>query len=293
MVDSISKAMELARNRNRGHHNAHGVRWPESVVPQHQSAFAQAQPEYDEVEPEFPELEPAFPDARSVEVTAQTLERNRLIGGLTDQRVIDCYSLLRARLLHRVRQRDLKTIGVTSPSARDGKTLTATNLAISVALGGTHSVLLVDADIRRPSVASLFGLKVSAGLSSYLSGDVQLNEVLLKPPIDNLVILPGNIDPSLRPEALSSDRMLELIAELRARAHGCLVIFDLCPALVGGDVVTFAPNLDGTLLVVAEHRTNETALERTLPLLEGANVIGTVLNFAEDVMSSDDYYSGR
>ncbi len=293
MVDSISKAMELARIRNQGHHNAHGVRWPESAVANRQSAVAGAQPEYLESEPEFPELEPAFPDARPVEVSTQTLERNRLIGGLTDQRVIDCYSLLRARLLHRVRQRDLKTIGVTSPSARDGKTLTATNLAISIALGGTHSVLLVDADIRRPSVAGLFGLDVKVGLSSYLSGDVQLNEILLKPPIENLVILPGNIQPGLRPEALSSESMLELIAELRARAHGCLVIFDLCPALVGGDVVTFAPNLDGTLLVVAEHRTNATALERTLPLLEGANVIGTVLNFAEDVMSSDDYYSGQ
>lgn len=266
MTDSIFRALERARAQNRGRFAA---------APRHRLPGE------------------ACPAARPVDVSPDVLERHRLIGGLDDQRAVDAYSLLRARILHRVLQRDFKTLGVTSASAREGKSLTAANLAISIALGETHPVLLVDADIRRPSQADLFGLNVEAGLGDYLAGDAALEDVLLRPPIDGLFILPGRVGCALRPESLSSGKMFQLVLSLKQLLPNGIVLFDLSPALIGGDVVSFAPNLDAVLLVIADRKTNEEALTKTLPLLEGANIIGTVLNFADDVMTSDDYYNGR
>jgi Mrp family chromosome partitioning ATPase len=266
MTDSISRALERARELNRGRFGAASKRRPTDDV---------------------------CPGARPIDVSPQVLEAHRLIGGIDDQRAVDAYSLLRARILHRVLQRDYKTLGVTSASAREGKSLTAANLAISIALGETHPVLLVDADIRRPSLATLFGLKVEAGLGDYLAGDVALEDVVLKLPIDGLFMLPGRTGCALRPESLSAGKLFQLVLSLKQLLPSGLVVFDLSPALIGGDVISFAPNLDAVLLVIADRRTNEQALAKTLPLLEGANIIGTVLNFADDIMTSDDYYSGR
>lgn len=263
MTDTISKAIEMARTQNKRRFQS---------VP---DDYASEQP---------------CPKAKSVDVPAAVMESSRLIGGITDQRVIDCFSLLRARVIHRVYQQDIKTLGVTSPSARDGKTLNTINLAISIALGETHPVLLVDADIRRPSIAQYFNLPIKAGLGDYLSGDANLEDVILKMPVKGLYVLPGRIESSFRPESLSPARMQEMMSELKAQVPGGLVIFDLSPALVGGDVVTMVPNLDAMLLVVADRRTDEIALNKTIPMLEGANVLGTVLNFADEITTSDDYY---
>jgi capsular exopolysaccharide synthesis family protein len=265
MADSITRALELARAANKG--KLKSMRSPQG--------------------------EHWLSGAKPVAVSASVMAANRLISALPDRRIIDCYSLLRARLLHRVRPRNLKAIGVTSPSAKDGKSLTATNLAISIAAGQTYSVLLVDADIRRPSVAELFGLEVTAGLGDYLAGEATIEELLLRPPIDGLALLPERQDSAAGPDLLTSDRMFQLIMDLKQKASGAIIIFDLPPALVGGDVAALAPNLDALLLVVADRRTSEAALQKTIPLLEGSNVIGTVLNYADDVMSSYDYYGGR
>lgn len=236
---------------------------------------------------------PVLPDSIPVRVPTAVMERNRLVGGLKDQRMLDAYSLLRSRVLHRVDQNRIATLGVTSPSPRDGKSLTATNLAISIAAGESQQVLLVDADVRRPSIADLFGLHINAGLGDYLVDDADLDEMILQPPINGLYLLPGRAKSRLRPESLSSEKVKRLIKRLKQRLPGALIIFDMPPALVGGDVVAFAPNLDATLLVVANRRTHETEMEKIMPLMEGVNVMGTVLNFADQTVSKNDYYGGR
>ena len=236
---------------------------------------------------------PILPDGIPVRVPVSVMERNRLIGGLKDQRILDAYSLLRTRVLHRVNQNRISTLGVTSPSPRDGKSLTATNLAISIAAGENQPVLLVDADVRRPSIAHLFGLHINAGLGDYLVDDADLDEMILQPPINGLYVIPGRAKSRLRPESLSSEKVARLIKRLKQRLPGALIIVDMPPALIGGDVVAFAPNLDATLLVVANRRTHEADMEKVMPLMEGVNVMGTVLNFADQAVSKNDYYGGR
>lgn len=238
-------------------------------------------------------VSPVVPAGIPVRVATSVMERNRLVSGMKDQRVLDAYSLLRSRILHRVKQNNITTLGITSPSPRDGKSLTATNLAISIALGENLPVLLVDADVRRPSIADLFHLNINVGLGDYLVDDAELDEMILQPPINGLYFVPGRAKSRLRPEALSSDKVTRLIGELKQRVPGGLIICDMPPALVGGDVVAFAPNLDATLLVVADRRTQEADMEKVMPLMEGVNVIGTVLNFADQTVSKNDYYGGR
>ncbi|MEX0729663.1 MAG: CpsD/CapB family tyrosine-protein kinase [Aquisalimonadaceae bacterium] len=263
MTDTITKAMNLARSFNQ---------------PPPSAASGHVQPER------------ICPTARAVQLSRQLMEQNRLIGGIADQRVIDSYLLLRTRVLNRVHQSHIRTLGITSPSTRDGKSLTAANLAISIALGESHPILLVDADVRRPSLGSQFGIKVDAGLGDYLAGDAGLEELLLRTPIHGLYLLPGRTESTLRPEALSADKVRQLAARLKQQVPGGIVVFDLPPALIGGDVAAFAPNVDAMLLVVANRRTSEDAMARTVPLLEGANIIGTVLNYADEAGHTDDYY---
>lgn len=264
MNDTIAKALDFARAEGQGDRNR----------PLHAAHSGQV-----------------CPSARPVKVAPSVMERNRLLTGLDDQRILDCYSLLRTRVLHRVKQGGLKTLGITSPSPQDGKSLTATNLAISIAFGESHPVLLVDADFRRPSLAGLFGLKVGAGLGDYLTDEVDLDDIILQPPVKGLYLVPGRDETGLRPESLSSEKIQRLITRLKQQVPGGLVIMDMPPALVGGDVALMAPNLDAALLVVANRRTYEHDMEKVTPIMEGVNVIGTVLNFADQLTSRKDYYS--
>ena len=265
--DTITQAMDLAKRLNRGSSS--------------RSAVAKVSPAH------------VCPDARPVKLSPKVLERNRLIGGVSDQRVVDSYSLLRTRILHRVQQHKVSTLGITSPSSKDGKSLTAANLAISIALGESHPVLLVDADTRRPTQANLFGIRVDAGLGDYLAGHRSLEDTLLRTSIDGLYLLPGRGRSTVRPESLSTEKVRQLATMLKQQMPGGIVILDLPPALVGGDVAAFAPIVDALLLVVADRRTSEDAIAETLPLLEGAHVIGTVLNYSSEASSRYDYYGGR
>jgi len=228
---------------------------------------------------------------KTLEVSREVMRRNRVLTELDDQRLTDCYSLLRARLFQQARQRPgMRLIGVTSPSAQEGKTLTAVNLALSIASGSGHPVLLVDADLRRPSIVRALGAKVDAGLGDFLAGTVALEDILLRLPIPRVTLIPGSPAIPLSHSSLSCEAMLQLVKDLKDSHIEGFVVFDLPPALVGGDVVALAPHLDGNLIVIAEGRTKEDALRTTVRLLDGAPVLGTVMNFATELISSDDYY---
>jgi capsular exopolysaccharide synthesis family protein len=192
-----------------------------------------------------------------------------------------------------MRQHGWRSVGVTSPGPRAGKSLTAINLAISMARDGAYGVVLVDADLRRPSTAELLGVAQPVGLIDYLTSDLSLDEVLLRPDVDNLTILPGRSDDSgtAVPELLTSNKMSALIDDLQRGSRPSVIVVDLPPILVGDDVVAVAPLLDCMLIVIEEGKTEIEDLRRAAELIKDFNILGTVLNkSAERPAQNDGYY---
>jgi len=240
------------------------------------------------------EQEIKYTQTQKISLDLGLLREQRIIYGMDEKPIIDSYKLLRTRVMTRMQQNDWKTLGITSTSPNEGKTLTAINLAISIAMKHNYTVMLVDADLRRPSVHDYLGLKPELGLSDYLIHGTPIQDILIHPNIERIVILPGNegVNGSTEQssEFLASPKMLQLVQELRTRYPSRLVLFDLPPVLIGDDVVAFSPHLDTTMLVVEDGKTQSEEFARALHLLEGVDVIGTVLNKSAELGKNYDYY---
>ena len=215
---------------------------------------------------------------RKVEVPPAILQRNRLLNGKAVAEATTAYKLLRTHVLQRMRLNDWQTLAITSPGPGEGKTLTALNLAISLAREVNHTVLLVDLDMRRPMMARYLGHQPLYGLADYLLGDVPLQQIMITPNVERLVILPGKEPVMHSSELLSSPKMVRLVKELKERYESRLILFDMPPLLVADDMLAFAPNIDAVLMVVQEGKTKKDQLKRAVEMLEGIKVLGTVLN---------------
>jgi capsular exopolysaccharide synthesis family protein len=217
---------------------------------------------------------------RTVALYPGWLKQNRILTGDSTDEAAKAYKVLRTQVSQRMRQHGWKTLGITSPGPGEGKTLTAINLSISLALEPGHTVLLVDADLRRPSVHNYFGIEVEHGLREHLLDGMPVEDILVHPQIQRLVLLPGSKSLGTSSEMLSSPDMLDLVQQLKRRYPTRLVIFDLPPVLVADDVQALAPYLDAMLLVVEEGKTERDHLVRAAELLQATNqnLLGTVLN---------------
>jgi protein-tyrosine kinase len=177
---------------------------------------------------------------------------------------------------------------VTGPTSGVGKSLVAANLAISLSREVNQTVLLVDVDLRRPAIHSYFDFEPDYGLLDYLRGDAELKELFVNPAFKRLVLLPGRGSTSESSELLSSPRMVNLVKDLKNRYQSRIIIFDLPPLLNVDDAMVFLPNVDSTLLVVENGRNKQSEVQDSMRLLEGTNLIGTVLNKADEEIR--DYY---
>jgi capsular exopolysaccharide synthesis family protein len=182
------------------------------------------------------------------------------------------------------------SLAITSPNEGCGKTLTSINLAINLAREVNHTVLLVDLDLRRPSIQSYFFEKKQPGISEYLDNDMELSEILFNPGIERLVILPGNKPFANSSEMLSSPKMVQLVKELKNRYPNRIVIFDMPPLLLCDDVIAFLPYIDAIMMVVEEGGTRKDDLKRAYELVKNENMIGTVINKSKEKRQSYGYY---
>jgi protein-tyrosine kinase len=222
-----------------------------------------------------------YTSTRTVELRDDALRARRLIAGFEGGPFVDAYKLLRTHVMRQLRSNGWNTLGVTGPALRAGKTLTAVNLSLALAMDLAHTVLLVDADLRRPRVHEAFGLPDGPGLTEYLFDGVPLRDLLIHPGIGRFVFLPGGRHIAASAEALASPAMAALVQELKHRYPARLVVFDLPPIMSRADVLGFAPQLDALLLVVEEGRTDSTEVERAVGMLDGcAPILGGVLNKA-------------
>lgn len=216
---------------------------------------------------------------RSVQIPEPVLREQRILSGFEGGPFVDSFKILRTQVLHRVREKGWNVIGVTSPGEREGKTFTAVNLAASLAMDVTQSVLLVDANLRHPTVHEMFDLGECQGLADYLLDDVPIEQLLVHPGIGRFVLLPGGRTVSHSAEALTSPKMVALVDEFKHRYQSRMILFDLPPILQTSDVLAFSPYLDAMLVVIEEGRTKAEDVERALALIKQSTpVLGTVVN---------------
>jgi succinoglycan biosynthesis transport protein ExoP len=201
----------------------------------------------------------------------------------------ESYRALRTSLLLSNLGAPPKVIMVTSARPQEGKTTTSINTAIVLAQKGVR-VLLVDADLRRPSVHKALGMGPRSGLSNVLTGSATLQQTITTSPIlPNLLIIPAGTPPPNPAELLASSNMRDLIAELRQQFDH--IVIDTPPTLSVTDAVVLSPRADATILVIRSGHTTKQALRRARDILTqvNAHVAGVLLN-AVDLTSPDYYY---
>jgi len=220
-----------------------------------------------------------YSQTRTVKLDDDELKDRRIVAGFAHDKRSEPYRQLRGQILNKFRKNNWQTLAITSPNSGGGRTLTAMNLAISLSLEVNQTVLLVDLDLRQPGVASCLGVDdVEYGIVDYINGTQSLENILIHPGFERLVLLPGTPQGAFTSEILSSPEMKAVKDELVARYPGRLIIFDLPSVLSHDDALVFAPGCDATLMVIEEGGTKKKELERAYQLLDGCNIIGSVLN---------------
>jgi len=180
---------------------------------------------------------------------------------------------------------------VTSSVKGEGKSITALNLAITLAQEYDHTVLFVDADLRQPSMNRYYDIKPEIGLTECLVNGAKIGDALIKTGIGRLVILPSGNKVSNPAELLSSSMMRELVKELKNRYVDRYVIIDTPPILPFAEAQSIGSVVDGVIFVVKEGQVSLNNIKEALSLLKDTNIFGFVYNGAElDRFDGYHYY---
>lgn len=172
-------------------------------------------------------------------------------------------------------------IMVTSSLPGEGKSFTAINLALSIATELDNTVMLVDADVARPSVLNMLGLPPGPGLLDLLTGEeVELSSVLLRTNIDKLSILPSGTPHSRATELLASDAMAALLDDMAKRYSDRIIVFDSPPLLLTTESRVLATHMGQVVMVVQAEKTLQSDVKHALAAIESCPVKMVVLNQA-------------
>jgi len=230
------------------------------------------------------------PAGKRLALTAASREVVETVTQVRPQsQMAESYRALRTSLLLSNLGAPPKVIMVTSARPQEGKTTTSINTAIVLAQKGVR-VLLIDADLRRPSVHKTLGMGPRSGLSNVLTGSATAQQTItISPILPNLFIMPAGTPPPNPAELLASANMRDLIVELREQYDH--IVIDTPPTLSVTDAVVLSPRADATILVIRSGQTTKQALRRSRDILMqvNAHVAGVLLN-AVDLTSPDYYY---
>lgn len=188
------------------------------------------------------------------------------------------FKLLRTNLLFPVSGKPPRIIMITSTVPGEGKSFVAANLAVSIAQGINEHVLLMDCDLRMPSIHRSFGFGNVYGLSDYLANGASLSSSLLKTKVEKLTILPGGKPQHNAAELLSSEKMSQLLAEVKTRYPDRYIIIDSAPPQLTAETGAIARQVDGIIIVVKFGSTRRELVEDTLKKLDKKKMLGVIIN---------------
>ena len=200
------------------------------------------------------------------------------------------YRSLRTHVLHKSQRQKLQSIVVASVNPSEGKSVTALNLSWMLAQTDGVKALVIDSDLRMPSLADYLGIETDRGLSDVLAGTATLAESIIRLEPSGLHILPGGEARQDVAELISGPRFKDILRE--AREMFDYIIVDAPPLGIFTDATVLINQADGAILVVRANRTKYHAIERILDPLPKDRLLGVVLNQSDDVMEESHYNYG-
>lgn len=223
-------------------------------------------------------LDPEYTQTRIENVDESALSSLGVLTTSIHPAIVEQYNLLRVKVVEALSRDGYNSLMVASPKQGEGKTFTAVNLAISLTRERTRTVLLIDTDMRLPSVHSYFGLPQGPGLYEYLDRGMPLSELLVNPGIPRLTLLPAGKAEQYPSDFLNAPAMHSFVREVKERYPDRYIIFDSPPLLAFSDGLYLSRFADAVIMVVRCQETKEEDLKRALELLHDHHIIGTVLN---------------
>ena len=218
-------------------------------------------------------------------VDLEKMKNNKIFSLFDDIETTDQIKILRNQVLKKLKAIGGNSILVTSSNPYEGKTFTSINLGVSIAKEFDRTVLIIDADLRKPTKrhtafsTEFFSLDVKVGLTDYLKGEADIPDILINPGIKKLTLIPSGKPVDNAPELLNSIRMEEMMADIKSRyASDRFVIVDGPATLPFPDAVILSRHVDGVIAVIEAERTSNEDLKKLMLRLKDVNLLGTVLN---------------
>ena len=226
--------------------------------------------------------------SKRVDLDFEALERNGIVTPMAPRsRIADQYRVVKRPLIRNAMGKGTAAIAhgnlimVTSALAGEGKSFTSLNLAISIAAELDNTVMLVDADVARPSILPMLGLPASRGLLDVLEDSAELSSVLLRTNIDKLTILPSGTAHPRATELLASEAMRNLLNDIATRYADRIVIFDSPPLLLTTEARVLASHMGQVVVVVQAGKTLQSDVQSALATIDSCPVRMMLLNQAE------------
>jgi non-specific protein-tyrosine kinase len=239
-----------------------------------------------------PEINIKYSETKIRKIDDHVLKRGKVISLFHDIEKVDEIKTLRTQILNKLKELGGNSLLITSANPYEGKTFTAINLGVSIAQELDRTVLIVDCDLKTHSNFNhhknfgkdFFGTRMDEGLSNYLLEQAELQDLLINPGIERLVLLPAGRPLSNSSEMLGSPRMETLVNDIKCRYPvDRVVIFDSSSLLTSADPLVLTRYVDGIILVVEEEKTTTEDLKKVVELIKDKPVIGTVMNKVKSV----------
>ena len=231
-----------------------------------------------------------YEQTRVVKLNPEHLAKNRIVAINKNDHLSLGFDILRTQVIEKMKKKGWHTIAVTSPTPGCGKSVISINLAMSIAHHTDKTAMLIDFDLRRPSVARYLGLSSGPSMNDVLSGDATIAQALVNPGLDRLVILPTAMPVKHSSEVLSSQKVSNIIKDVSERYPERIVMFDTTPLLGSDDAMNLMSQVDCVLVVVGNGMVSKSELMESMRYVDNKKLLGTVLNKSESPQASKWYY---
>jgi non-specific protein-tyrosine kinase len=231
------------------------------------------------------EIEFLYDDTRVEKVSKKMFWRNRIVSLFPEKKGSEQFKKIRTQVLSRFDSLNANTLLITSARPSEGKTFSSINLGISIAQEFDRTVLIMDADLKKPHsnhkdfARDFFGVKSEKGLSDFLKKKAELPELLINPGIERLTFLPAGKPLLNSSELLGSPRMESLMDDIKSRYQtNRFIIIDTPAVLEWTDAVVLSRYADGVVLVVEQEKTRQADVKQMIELFKSKPIIGTIMN---------------